>query len=550
MKKVLALFLVMVLCLTMFPAAYAAEGEGEFDSALRLESIDWALSEDGSYYSAAMEFCTNIVCPEYQFMNIYVPAAYLEDGEVNGYTAETAPIIFLNSCTGWMSSTPGAVNADYIAEGFVFVSAGARSRGAGENGDSGKAPTPVVDLKSGIRMLRLNADLVPGDEDKIISCGTSGGGQMSSMVGATGNMDEYYAYLYENGAAGISKLEDGTYVSTIRDDVYACQCYCPIADLAHADLAYAWMCCGAGDTEYTGLFGGGAVFDDLQLELQNRLAEAYVEYINSLELVNQDGEALTADGVRSGSYYDQTLENISAAFNAFVENETFPFEQSLNFGMVVLTYNSLDELLATYTNTEEWLQQNEDGTYTITDLDAFVKGTALIRNKDIPGFDTVGLSEEGNAFGTSDVYAVHFSPAVAAVMEEMLADESVADLIDTTNATTGKTYRELFAEYIEQTKDEDVAEQVYLMNATQILLDAANGEQESDIAPYWRTRNGTFDEHTSFSVAYNLAMAAQKAGADVDYALVWGMTHGDAEGTSTGTFAEWVHEVVAMPPVV
>jgi len=31
----------------------------------------------------------------------------------------------------------------------------------------------------------------------------------------------------------------------------------------------------------------------------------------------------------------------------------------------------------------------------------------------------------------------------------------------------------------------------------------------------------------------------------VDYSLVWNMPHGSAEGTSTGTFVDWVHAICA-----
>jgi len=100
--------------------------------------------------------------------------------------------------------------------------------------------------------------------------------------------------------------------------------------------------------------------------------------------------------------------------------------------------------------------------------------------------------------------------------------------------------------YIEQAAREDIQEQAYLMNATHIMLDVAKGEQEADISKHWRTRNGTADEHTSFTIAYNLAMAANMAGAEsVDYSLVWNMSHGSAEGTTTGTFVDWVHSICA-----
>lgn len=549
MKKILSLLLSVVMCIAMIPAVYAAPAEGEFDAALRLEEVNWEKSADGTYYSAKVEYCVNVTNPDYQYMNVYVPAAYLEDGEVNGYNAKTAPIILLNNCMGWNSSAPGTVDVGCINAGFVFIACGARSRDLGENG---KAPTPVVDLKSAVRMLRLNADLIPGDEERIVSNGTSGGGQMSSILGASGNMEEYYSYLYANGAAGISKLPDGTYVSTINDDIYAAHCFCPIADLAHGDQAYAWMRYGAGDTGYVGMFTPGADFDELQFELAERLAESYCEYLNSLGIVNEDGEVLTADALGSGSYYEQTLANISASFNAFMEKQVFPYSVTVGPpgpAAITTTYNTADEFLATYKNVDQWLKKNEDGTYSVTDLAGFIKGTNLVRNKDIPGYDTMLRTEENNAFGTPDQTAVHYSAGVAAVMAEMLEDETLTDLLD--GAYYGDeslTYRDIFNAYIEEANDPHVVNQVYLMNATQILLDTANGAQDADFAPYWRTRNGTADEHTSFSTAYNLAMAAKMAGAEVDYSLVWGMVHGDAEGTTTGTFVNWVHEICGGTP--
>ena len=60
----------------------------------------------------------NITNAENQTMLVYVPAAYFttdEDGNVTGidhdarigsYTADTAPIVYLNECGGWMSSSP------------------------------------------------------------------------------------------------------------------------------------------------------------------------------------------------------------------------------------------------------------------------------------------------------------------------------------------------------------------------------------------------------------------------------------------------------------
>ena len=187
-----------------------------------------------------------------QTMAIYVPAAYLTtdaEGSVTGidhtakagnYTADTAPIVYLNECGGWKSSSPRSCDTSYIEQGMIYVTAGARSRDAkSEDGANitGKAPTQVVDLKSGVMALRANAEVIPGDKDRIVSIGTSGGGQMSSILGASGNMSEYYEYLYETGALGVTKNADGSFASAIPDNVYAAQLYCPIADIENADLA-------------------------------------------------------------------------------------------------------------------------------------------------------------------------------------------------------------------------------------------------------------------------------------------------------------------------
>ena len=521
--------------------------------ALDLSDAQWELSADGSCYQLLdVHFCTNILAEKYQTMNIYAPAAYFEGGEVCGYTAETAPIVLQNNCSGWRSGTAGNVNSTFIENGFVFVNCGARSRDAGEYG---KAPTPVVDLKSAVRTLRANADVIPGDEEKIISIGTSGGGQMSSILGASGNMEEYYSYLYENGAPGVFYDEtNDNYISTIDDDVFGCMCYCPIADIENADMAYAWMRYDSGATSFSGMFGGGGDFSEFELALQDDLAVAYCRYINSLGIVNEEGETLSFDlgedgtpDPRSGSFYAQVLENMSAALNALISDSTgadgsFSYTKSAGKGPggpggkggESTTYDSLVAFLGSYENTSSWLAENGDGSYSVTDMAGFLNGTGLARNKDIPGFDTFDMSAENDAFGAVDEKAVHFSASVAAVLETNYDKYATMEGFEAA----------VVDEYIEQAKREDIANQTYLMNATAIMLDTANGEQDADFADHWRTRNGTADEHTSFTVAYNLAMSALMAGAEsVDYSLVWAMGHGDAEGTSTGTFVQWVHSI-------
>ena len=39
---------------------------------------------------------------DYQTINIYIPEAYFNDGSINGYTAQTAPIFLPNQIGGYM----------------------------------------------------------------------------------------------------------------------------------------------------------------------------------------------------------------------------------------------------------------------------------------------------------------------------------------------------------------------------------------------------------------------------------------------------------------
>ena len=474
----------------------------------------------------------NITNLSNQTMAIYVPAAYMTtdtDGNVTGidheavignYTADTAPIVYLNECGGWRSSSPRSCDTSYIEQGMIYVTAGARSRDAkSEDGSmiTGKAPTQVVDLKSGVIALRANGDVIPGNKDRIISIGTSGGGQMSSILGASGNMPEYYEYLYEAGALGVTKNADGSYSSAVPDNVYGAQLYCPIADIEDADLAYAWWWVDLADDG--GIYGGS--MSDFERRLQELEADAFIPYLNSLQLKNSAGEVLTLTGLREGSYYDAILQNTSDALNSMV------------------SAGEIDPA-ASYPDSDSWLSRNEDGSWQITDLRGFMIGTGLVskRNKAIPGFDPMDKSAENDAFGAPEQDAVHYSASVAQLLSDHYEELSALDGFN----------KEYVDSYIEEAltgeHTEAVARQANLLNATEILL-GYDGLSAVDPAPYWRDRSGTADQHTSFSVGYNILLAAQMFGADVDYHLVWNMGHGSEEGSSTGTFIDWINTICA-----
>ena len=470
----------------------------------------------------------NITNLENQTMLVYAPAEYFnadENGNVtsinyentkNGYTAKTAPIVFLNECGGWRSSSPRSCETSYIDEGFVYVTCGARSRDA-MNSDSllhtGKAPMQMADLKSGVIELRANDSVIPGDKNKIISIGTSGGGQMSSIFGVSGDMKEYFPYMYEAGTLGVSKNADGTYESAVHDNIFAAQNYCPIADIENADMAYAWWWVDLVDEG--GIYNGSIT--DFEKRLQELEAEEYINYLNSLHLKDKNGNELTLTGLRSGTYYDAILNNISDALNKYIES---------------------GENIAITEDDKNWITKDENGKYKVTDMKGFMVGTGLVnnRNKAIPGFDAKDKTAENNAFGRPEIDTVHFTKSVASIMKKNYEELSKLDGFN----------KEQVDAYIEDTIDGNdvnyINNQTALLNATHILL-GIDGLRAVNPVKHFRNRSGTSDQHTSFGVGYNILTAAEMNGIDIDYSLVWNMQHGSNEGTSTGTFIDWVNKI-------
>ena len=147
-------------------------------------------------------YVANVIDSTYQYLNVYVPEA------ANGQT----PIFLRTYVGGYFSSkaqAPSGTDASgrALQEGYVVVIPGARGWNAkvtkpdGSTAFTGKAPAGIVDLKAAVRYLRHNDNVMPGSAERIITDGTSAGGAMSSLLGATGNHPAYEPYLRALGAA-------------------------------------------------------------------------------------------------------------------------------------------------------------------------------------------------------------------------------------------------------------------------------------------------------------------------------------------------------------
>ncbi len=281
----------------------------------------------------AYRSCENIPFVQHPFddafqrMSIYVPEAYFtEGGEINGYTKETAPVFFPNAVGGYMPGRQEGPGKDHmhdypntifraIQHGYVVVSPGVRGRGMkdAEGSLTGFAPAVILDLKAAVRFVKNHADKIPGNARRIISNGTSAGGAVSALLGASGNHPDYEKLLRDMGA------EEGD------DSIFAASCYCPITNLDHADMAYEWEFCGLNEYHkmkfippkpgeaHPTFEPDDGVMSEEQIRMSAQLKADFPAYLNSLELRDTDGSSLTLNEDGSGSFRDYVGKKVLAS---------------------------------------------------------------------------------------------------------------------------------------------------------------------------------------------------------------------------------------------
>lgn len=340
--------------------------------------------------------------PEYQQLHLFAPEALFAGESVNGYRLDTAPVFVPNTVGGYMPGAlnepgedrrhPGQANAVFQALRHGYVVAAPAIRGRSQAG--GQAPACIVDYKAVVRWLRFFAGELPGDEDKIITSGTSAGGALSALMGAAGDHPDYEPYLREIGAAEAS------------DAVFAASCYCPITNLDHADMAYEWEFAGVYDYHRKHMRkdeGGRPSFEavdgelsELQRRTSRELAANFPAYVNSLELKDETGAPLTLDPQGGGS------------FKAFLEKTVLASAQrAMEHGADV--------------SGKTWLTV-ENGRAAAMDFSAYVRD--ITRMKAAPAFDDLTMtSPENNLFGAPEQPYRHFTAYSAA---HSLRDGSIA----------------------------------------------------------------------------------------------------------------------------
>ncbi len=422
------------------------------------------------------------VNPEYQQMNIFAPEAYYEGGQINGYKLETAPVFMPNLVGGYMPGEldePGYhryekenINSVFRALQHGYVVAAPAIRGRTQKGHdnkyNGKAPACLVDYKAAVRFLHYFSDQLPGDETKIITNGTSAGGALSSLMGATGNHPDYEPYLKELGAA-----EAG-------DDIFAASCYCPITNLDHADMAYEWEFIGVNDYHRMNMQmgeGGRPAFtpedgqmSEKQIAVSKEESKLFPAYVNSLGLKDEAGNSLTLDENGDGSFKDYIKSIVMESAQRALDGPT-PVVSRVKPATV---------------QEKTWLKV-EDGKVLDMDFDAYVRD--ITRMKTAPAFDALDLdSPENDLFGDEDTNCRHFTEYSA--KNSSCQGPKAQDLV------------------------------VKMLNPMPYIFD-----EKADTAKYFRIRHGECDRDTSLAISAILTLKLREAGCQVDYQSPWNVPH-------------------------
>jgi hypothetical protein len=317
---------------------------------------------------------------------------------------------------------------------------------------------------------------------KIITDGTSAGGAMSALMGATGNNPAYEPLLQAMGAA------------PVRDNVFASVCYCPIIDLEHADMAYEWLF-NSTDSRQNG--------DPDVLAVSNQLKAQFPAYLESLALQTEDDNLLTADNYLN-YIKKELIRSAQIAKNAgadIPDSLGFTFSEDTGFGAPPINgVASSPAGKAPLGARGQRAMQNRMGGKKVgeyvTDLDMerylnYVVSTQPL--KTAPAFDTQGVvdqraSGENEEFGDSKGSSVNFTEYSAAKTGTVVTPE--------------------------------ISTNVALLNPMNFIGDAA-----TDVAPHWYIRHGARDRDTAFPIPVNLALRLQNAGKDVDFLLAWNRPH-------------------------
>ena len=413
-SRVLAILIVLVMVFSLLPAsAYAQEyewwdlrayKEQEYINSVTDVDSEFAGWRDlvGTYGEGGPELTVRHYWGWYyenpnstrQRFDIYVPS----------HATANSPILHMVNNTAWTSNSypyaapaynaetgvfkPGNdTSANALNRGYIVLTSGVRTYGVpAENEGFGKSPATFADSKAVLRFLRANMGpdkaITVGNPDLVFVTGFSGGGALANILGASGDSPDYFAEMYELGAAGLEwkgktpfadatlaeKTAAANWSSTISDAYLGVVSWAGMDDFQMGEQALAWF-----TSEKRWEAPNPATKTAAMMLASNDMALEYVEYVNGLGLKDENGKDLTAPftikenpeegGVAGGSFLDATVDlvekEIEYAFKSWKNGTATDYDYG--------AYSVIDSL-APFWN----MEVASDGSYDYTKVNASV----------------------------------------------------------------------------------------------------------------------------------------------------------------------------------
>lgn len=598
MKKVLALTICAAMTATLLPLSAAAEDTTttfwDLNNTENVQTEEMTVTVDGTTVNLT-RYWGHYYDEDEPNQIFFGPGMYGSSGlrddlQINifvpdGATENSAVLFILNNSSWGHNEFPGSATegrnglptisdgdeftaeandkiGEALSRNMVVVSYGARCRGsvnavectddtegAVELGDTGTyyvqgdtyvghSPATVVDTKAAIRYLKYNIEQgnIPADENKIIVAGHSGGGALASIIGATGNAEDFNQYL-ENAAPA-------------TDDVGIVYASAPITDLPMADQAYEFTFSDYRDDAPYGDGGNSAGYlsyadpstVDGLMDLSATLSSQYETYIQNLF-----GEDATA-------YRDDMTEMLK---------ESVQHEIDLDAQYQYAGADGVD--LRPADDTRGWFTLDEDGNVESFNLDTYetwlVQHVNLGDNqtrysgnelKGVMAFMSQGITNgytrnENNLYGTSgQPYGIAYSD-----LWDRVADKSelLADLDSSSSEYAAiSTYSDYWNTYgdtlsMEMKMNSPIP---YLMGSDNMwYLSDNQTSDESTVAPNWFIRHGMCDVDTSIAMVVELTKSVEENLGDsgnVNAYFGWERNHNGGGNTYYGEFFQWLDD--------
>lgn len=499
-----------------------------------IDMSKWLYNDkDNVYYQTGIVYTPTPADTTYQKLALFIPEKYMNcqkninqtyrcqtdknGAEVNKYRSYNAPFVLEVESPDFaaMSALDKYQNhRPYTDAGIIYVHIGFRGIKSG-------APYGVTDLKTAIRYLRNNKDLLPGDTSAIYAIAVNQGAMLAAVLGASGNDKLYLPYLKENGA-----------FTRIDDNIKGVMLINPVSGLDTANEAIEWFI-GYNRKNMT----------DEQKKLSDRMAKEYANYVNRAGFVLGADRGLTLqysdEGIyQGGSYHDYIKEIIIESLQQYLREHPFPLTIPKSWQISEDEAQKLDNIKLS------GIIPTKDKFYSILNshkvwiTDYGMHGTKIksltefkrIFLRTVPTlFSVDGLDKQQKAnilFGEGSGKGVRFDTYTSQILKNLPSYKE----------NTGDLYKRDKNGYM-------TTKRAGMYNPLYYLLPSYEGYNTTDVAPFWYIRSGLFQTTSPITSAINLILAVRKVKnvKYVDKQIIWGM--GDVEritDENRKSFINWI----------